>query len=260
MLTFRIHIPQWKRCFGALAFWVLRHAQLIQHSNAANALRQSVRRCQALVATLQRHLRIHRPRIPFFLCGSSVLQDMVPEQLVLRAREQRPHRSIQLDTSVQSGSKLLLLRDFFRQHRLLHLRSGERGCFILQGSSAQHQGISHGFQQAVQHCFVLLFEKVDDMTLLRVGNSVLFPMAMLESPFLRFHAFQRSNSISAKRGHCRGSEGVFTFTLVEALLHMMSTIERLVEAHEINVHDVVHQEEELRLCTRRLRNHFMHAL
>ena len=102
MLTFRIHIPLWKRCFGALAFWVLRHAQLIQHSNAANALRQSVRRCQALMATLQRHLRLHRPRIPFFLCGSSVLQDMVPEQLVLRGHEQRLHRSIQLDTSVQS--------------------------------------------------------------------------------------------------------------------------------------------------------------
>ena len=102
MLTFRIHIPPWKRCFGALAFWLVRHAQLIQHSNAANAPRQSVRRCQALVATLQRHLRIHRPRIPFILCGSSVLQDMVPEQLVPRAREQRPHRSIQLGTSVQS--------------------------------------------------------------------------------------------------------------------------------------------------------------
>ena len=98
------------------------------------------------------------------------------------------------------------------------------------------------------------------MTLLRVGNSVLFPMAMLESPFLRFHAFQLSNSISTKRGHCRGSEGVFTVILVKALLHMMSTIEGLIEAHEINVHDVVHQEEELRLCTRRLCTHLMHAL
>ena len=40
----------------------------------------------------------------------------------------------------------------------------------------------------------------------------------------------------------------------------MSPIEGLIEAHEINVHDVVHELEELNLCPRGLRNELLHTV
>lgn len=47
---------------------------------------------------------------------------------------------------------------------------------------------------------------------------------------------------------------------MEALPHMMPPIKRMVEAHEVDIHNVIHQEEELGLRSWRLRNQFVHVL
>ena len=42
--------------------------------------------------------------------------------------------------------------------------------------------------------------------------------------------------------------------------HIVPAIERVIDAHEVDVHNVVHQQEEFGLCSWRLCDELMHSL
>ena len=48
--------------------------------------------------------------------------------------------------------------------------------------------------------------------------------------------------------------------MTDKLLHVVPANEGAVDPHKVNVHDVVHELEELNLCPRGLRNELLHAV
>ena len=85
-------------------------------------------------------------------------------------------------------------------------------------------------------------------------------MTVLEAALLRFEWLQLCYSVSSESRYGSGSQLVFTISLVKGLLYMVPADERLIHAHEVNVCNVVHEEEELGLSTRRLCDELMHLL
>ena len=142
----------------------------------------------------------------------------------------------------------------------MHLHRRERRRFILQGFGTTQQSVSHRLQQTVQQCFVLLLEQVDDMSFARAGNGIRLAMTMLESALLRLHAFELCDSISNETSHsCRG-KAVFASALMERLLHVVSAIEGVIHTHEVDIRNVIHEQKEFGLRSRRLRDELVHSL
>ena len=106
----------------------------------------------------------------------------------------------------------------------------------------------------------MAFEFFYDLALLVLRNCILLPMTVLEAALLRFEWLQLCYSISSQTGYSRGGQLVFAMPVMKGLLYMVPANERLIHAHEINVCNVVHKEEELCLSTWRLCNQLMHLL
>ena len=85
-------------------------------------------------------------------------------------------------------------------------------------------------------------------------------MTVLEAALLRFEWLQLCYSISSQTGYGRGGQLVFAMPVMKRLLYMVHANERLIHAHEVNVCNVLHKEEELCLSTWRLGNQLMHLL
>ena len=70
----------------AVQHWLRRihHAEFIQDADVANRLRQTIGGHQALMTTLQRHLRVRWTRIPLVRGGLTLLQNTMSTLLVRR--------------------------------------------------------------------------------------------------------------------------------------------------------------------------------
>ena len=75
-------------------------------------------------------------------------------------------------------------------------------------------------------------------------------MAVREASLLRFEWLQLCDPVSSEAGYGRGSQLIFAMSVMKGLVYMVPADERLIHAHEIDVRNVVHKEEELRLSPR----------
>ena len=99
-----------------------------------------------------------------------------------------------------------------------------------------------------------------DRPLAVLGNRILLAMTVLEAPLLRFEWLQLCYSVSSQTGYGRGGQLVFAMFVMKGLCYLVSADERVIHAHEIDIYNVIHKKEELRLSTWRLCNQLVHLL
>ena len=102
----------------------------------------------------------------------------------------------------------------------------------------------------MQLCLAMAPEFFYDLSLVDLRNGILLAMTVLEAALLRFEWLQLCYSISSQTGYGRGGQLVFAMLVMKRLLYVMPANEREVHAHEVNVCNVVHKQEELCLSTR----------
>ena len=85
-------------------------------------------------------------------------------------------------------------------------------------------------------------------------------MTVLEAPLLRFEWLQHCYSVSSQTGYARGGQLVLAMFVVEGLCHLVSADERIIHAHEVDINNVIHKKEELRLSTWRLCNQLVQLM
>ena len=85
-------------------------------------------------------------------------------------------------------------------------------------------------------------------------------MTVREAAFLRFEWLQLCYFVSSQTGYGRGGQLVFAMFVMKGLLYVVSADERLIHVHEIDICNVIHKKEELRLSTWRLFNQLVHLL
>ena len=103
-------------------------------------------------------------------------------------------------------------------------------------------------------------EFFDDRPLVVLGDRVLLAMTVLEAALLRFEWLQICYSLSSQTGYGRGGQLVFAMFVMKGCCYLVSADERIIHAHELNIYNVIHQKEELRLSTWRLCNQLVHLL
>ena len=112
----------------------------------------------------------------------------------------------------------------------------------------------------MQLCLIMGSEFLNDRPLVVLGNRVLLAMTVLEAALLRFEWLQLCYSVSSQTGYGRGGDLVFAMFATKGLCYVVSADERLIHAHEMNIYNVIHKKEELRLSTWRLCNQLVHLL
>ena len=106
----------------------------------------------------------------------------------------------------------------------------------------------------MQHFHVLFLEQPNNFVLLRCRDAVFLAMSMGEASLLRFVGLRLCNALASEAGSRPRGELVFTIFVVKRLLHVVSADIRIANAHKKDIRYVVHEQEELGLRSRRLRN------
>ena len=112
----------------------------------------------------------------------------------------------------------------------------------------------------MQHSRILLPEESHDVVLAGGRDLVDFAVAVLKATGLRLEGFEFRDAEAPKAGYASARETVFSEGVTENLRHVVPANEGAVDPHKVNVHDVVHELEELNLCPRGLRNELLHAV
>jgi hypothetical protein len=154
----------------------------------------------------------------------------------------------------------LLPGKFLSRHGLPHLGGGQGRGLILQRRSATDQGLLELLQQAAQHCRVLLPKESHDVVLAGGRDLVDFAVAVLKATGLGLEGFKFRDAEAPKAGYASGRETIFLEGVIEKKRHVVPANEGAVDPHKVNVCDVVHELEELDLCSRGLRNELLHAM
>ena len=75
-------------------------------------------------------------------------------------------------------------------------------------------------------------------------------MTTLEATALGLEGLKLRNAIATEAGHTRGCERVFLESVIEEHRHMVPANPAAIDAHEIDVCNVIHERDELDLCPR----------
>ena len=180
-----VNIPDWSEgCDRDLCIMAM-YPHFIQHSPCPRVLRKSVRWHEALVATLQGGLRIHRHRRTALCYRFALLQDVMARELLRCEGKTHSLRAVQFNATVKAKLMSLFLCEFLRQNRLTHLLGWQSRCFVLQRLSATEQSGFKILKQVVQHCRILVSKQLHDSMLAHFRYSIFLAMPMLEATPLR---------------------------------------------------------------------------
>ena len=116
------------------------------------------------------------------------------------------------------------------------------------------------FSRLLQHSRILLPEESHDVVLAGGRDLVDFAVAVLKATGLRLEGFEFRDAEAPKAGYASARETVFSEGVSENRLHVVPANEGAVDPHKVNVHDVVHELEELDLYPRGLPNKLLHAV
>ena len=100
----------------------------------------------------------------------------------------------------------------------------------------------------MQHCRILLPKQPHDLVITCCGNLVDLAVAVLKATGLGLEGLEFRNAEAPKAWYAGGSEVIFLVSIVGSTLHMVPANERTIDPHEVDIHDVVHELEELDLA------------
>ena len=99
----------------------------------------------------------------------------------------------------------------------------------------------------MQHCLVLLQEQPHDVMLTCGRDLVDLTVAALKAASLGLKELEFRNAEATKAWYACRRQAIFLESTVENTMDVVVANERTVDPHEINIHDVVHEFEELDL-------------
>ena len=222
---------------------------------------QTVMRKQRIVAPGQRNVAICVALRPPLQNRFMLFRDNVAEGLVGRSFQHVSRGAINLHSTVKARKFLLPWRELLRTSRLQELRGRKRGCLVLQRRGTLNEGARdarkelldpHGgrCRHAAWLCSAGFLEFLQHPSRQRFRNAIHFPMPMRESSRLCFQRLHFVESEAREAQVATGARVILDQRIMDRSVTGMLPDVTLLDAEQVPVHEVVHEQPELRLRAR----------